>query len=309
MSKVLDASNTTADDPSSVIIDRPASIIRRGLLLQPATYASVCFLMLLLFPELPMAARLVLIAGVLLTLRRWGAVMILLLVQVDLFLREGRVFSTLGGSDGLILAFITVAVVMFVSRQRLLLMHLAGMSFRNLIRRWTGRPEASRSATVTSSRLNSADDQTDPAETNPADALIQNVNASAMSILPLIPAALRSLAILLCCVTAARYLLTRIPSNFELTGQIRDLVNEDPTLSSAALLLMFLLAVWVVIGEINWRQLTPEQARVYLRSELLRETYPDVRMFVIRRIRRRQKRVLATSKSQETGSSKADKSK
>ncbi len=309
MSRVLDASNTTADDPSSVIIDRPANIVQRGLLLQPATYASVCFLLLLLFPELPMAARLVLIAGVLLTLRRWGAVMILLLVQVDLFLREGRVFSTLGGTDGLILAFISVAVVMFVCRQRLLLMHLAGLSFRDFIRRWTGRQEASRSAAGTSSRLNSADDQTNPAATNPADALIQNVKASAMSILPLIPAALRSLAILLCCVTAARYLLTRIPSNFELTGQIRDLVNEDPTLSSAALLLMFLLAVWVVIGEINWRQLTPEQARVYLRSELLRETYPDVRMFVIRRIRRRQKRVLATSKSQETGSSKADKSK
>lgn len=312
MSRMMDTSESAIDDQNNLIIDRPDQIVQRGLLLQPATYASVCFLMLLLFPVLPLAVKLVLIAGVLLTLRRWGAVMILLLVQVDLFLREGRAFSALRGSDGLILAFVTMSVLMFVSRQRLLLMHLAGFSFRDLIRRWSdstvvNRTSENRSA-VSGHSEKLPDSGTTKSSTFSAETLIDNVNASTRSIVPLVPAALRALAMLLVCVTVSRYLLSCVPSNYELTGQLRDLVNNDPTLSSAAMLLMLILAVWVVIREISWRQLTPEQARVYLRSELLRETYSDVRMFVIRRIRRRQKRVLATSKSQEPPGSKPGKS-
>ena len=107
-------------------IDRPEDVTQRGLLLQPAVYAAVCFLLVLLLPEVPLLARVVLIAGVLMTLRRWGGVVVLLLVQGDLFLREGRQIPPLRGADGLVLAFVAVAVLMFVSRQRLLLANLAG---------------------------------------------------------------------------------------------------------------------------------------------------------------------------------------
>lgn len=258
-------------------LDRQDDVAQRGLLLQPAVYASVCFLLLLLFPEVPLLARIMLIAGVLMTLRRWGGVVVLLLVQGDLFLREGRQIPPLRGADGLVLAFVAVAVLMFVSRQRLLLANLAGMSISDLFRRWTGRENDSGNVTAEKT----------------SDRVASTFQSASVAVFDLIPAALRGLTLILICVASARFLLSRLPRNSELTGQLRDVVNADPTLASGGLVLMVLLALWVIVGEVSWRQLTPGQARVYLHSELLRETYADLRMFVLRRIRMRQKRLLA----------------
>ena len=282
-------------------IDRPEDVTQRGLLIQPAVYAAVCFLLLLLLPEVPLLARIVLIAGVLMTLRRWGGVVVLLLVQGDLFLREGRQIPPLRGAEGLVLAFVAVAVLMFVSRQRLLLANLAGMSISDLFRRWTGREDDSGKATtdnLSTRRANSSFEPTTPqmqaTETKTSsDRVASTFQTASVAVFDLIPAALRGLSLILICVTTARFLLSRIPRNSELTGQLRDVVNADPTLASGGLVLMVLLALWVIVGEVSWRQLTPGQARVYLRSELLRETYADLRMFVLRRIRVRQKRLLA----------------
>ena len=268
-------------------IDRPEDVTQRGLLLQPAVYAAVCFLLVLLLPEVPLLARVVLIAGVLMTLRRWGGVVVLLLVQGDLFLREGRQIPPLRGADGLVLAFVAVAVLMFVSRQRLLLANLAGMSISDLFRRWTGHEDPTGSGNADKA----------------SDRVASTFQSASVAVFDLIPAALRGLTLILICVTTARFLLSRIPRNSELTGQLRDVVNADPTLASGGLVLMVLLALWVIVGEVSWRQLTPAQARIYLRSELLRETYADLRMIVLRRIRMRQKRLLvAKSTSEKSGS-------
>ncbi|MFN9717508.1 MAG: hypothetical protein ACK58L_02375 [Planctomycetota bacterium] len=310
MSTAVEPSAARRDQRHESIIERPGDLVCRGLLLQPAAYAAVGFLMSQLFVPVPLAAKLVLIAGVLLTLRRWGAVMVLVCVQADLFLREGRQFPALRGSDGLVFVLMTAAVLMFISRQRLLLMHLAGLSLRDLLRRWTGRSAIFHAAEDRFPPSNSFAEKSHARENGSAlQLLVENVYASATSIVPLIPAALRGLTVLLACVTVARFLLSRIPTNPELTEQLRDMVNADPTLSSAALLFMMVLAVWVVISEIHWRQLTPEQARMYLRSELLREAYPDLRMFVIRRIRRRQKRILTASKAKEHSNSAGSRTK
>ena len=299
------AERTSSESSADLYLDRPDQIVQRGLLLQPATYASVCFLLMLLIPEVPLLARLILIAGVLLTLRRWGAVVVLLLVQCDLFLREGRQIAILRGTDGLVLAFVTIATLMFVSRQRLLLMHLAGMSMKELYRHWIAGPTES-SRTNVPANGSSSDSQATPADNvsmmkEPAsDRIATTVQESSVAVFERLPSALRALAVLLGCVATARFLLSRIPRNSELTGQLRELVNEDPTLATGGLVLMILLAIWVVVGEISWRQLSPAQARVYLRSELLRETYSDLRMFVLRRIRRRQKRLLTTKSTSNT---------
>jgi hypothetical protein len=74
----------------------------------------------------------------------------------------------------------------------------------------------------------------------------------------------------------------------------------DPALRSAALAVACLVAVWLVVSEVSWRLLTSDQARLYLRSELLRTMLPDMSLIVRRRITARQRRIVTAARKRKS---------
>lgn len=251
-------------DEASVVLERSGINVQLRLMLQLAVFAAVGLLLMLLAPEAPWSIRLIIIALVFLTLKRWGGMVVLLLVQADLYFRENQWNSALSGFIGVIFVLLVLMVLMFVARNQHLLRQAAGRSVVRLVRDLLQPPQSQKPAT-------------DP----PASAPV----AGRMLI-----SACRSVTLLLCCVTGARILLSLLPGNRELTEHLRDVVDSDPSITMGAILIVAIVAFWVVASEISWRQMTAAQARVYLRSNFLKIHYRDLRMIVVRRLKQRMKR-------------------
>ena len=263
----------TADH--SHVIERAGEHVQLGLLLQLSVFAAVGTLLMLLAPEAPWSIKLLLIALVFLTLKRWGGILVLVLVQGDLFLREGRELLVLNGSGGVVFVFVVIAVLMFVARQRLLLQQIARDTIFSLARNLL------------------SSDMTDASQENRRD--------TGGVILRIFASAIRGLILLFCCTAVARSLLGMLPSNRDLTSNLRDLANIDPQMSMAGVLIISLVAAWVVVSEISWRQMTAAQSRVYLRSAFVKIHYRDLRMIVLRRLRIRRKRIAAIKSQKQQG--------
>lgn len=239
----------------------------KSILLPCCVYTAVGLLLLLLAPEAPLSIRLLVIALALLTLKRWGGVLVLLLVQADLYFRESQRQSALSGLEGIAFVTIVLLILMFVARQQ---RSLQQMTHRSVIR-------IAKNLLVSSQR-------TDPRP--------ESVGSSAAR-LQRLTAVFQGLALLFCCVASARILLTLIPQNREFTENLRELVHADPSLTAGALIFVGVIAFWIVASEISWRQLSPAQARVYLRSIFLKIHYGDLRMIVTRRLKLRMKEIAA----------------
>jgi hypothetical protein len=229
---------------------------------------------MLLAPEAPWSIRLLIIALVMLTLKRWGGVLVLMLVQGDLVLREGRDMAILNGSGGVLFVLVVLAVLMFVARQRELLQQIARSSLLQVAREF----------------LNSSDGPAEsPKEFSiPAGRIFSSV--------------LRGITLMFGCVVIARVVLGMLPTNREVTSGLRDYIDVDPSLTAGAMLIVCLFAVWIAVSEVSWRQMTTAQARMYLRSAFLKLHYADLRMIVRRRLKVRQQRLAAAkAKSRKEG--------
>lgn len=272
-------------DPSnksenSHVMEHAADNVHVALLLQLSVFTVVGALLMLLAPLAPWSIKLLLIALVFLTLKRWGGVLVLMLVQCDLLLREGLDFPTLTGSAGVLFVLTVISVLMFVARQRMLLQQIASNSVFSLAKELF-------SATGDANTPSSAGDSEPQSSTG---------------VLRIISSALRGVTILFVCVIVARILLLMVPRNRELTGHLRDLVNLDPAMWAATGLLVSLAAIWIVFSEISWRQLTAAQARMYLRSTFVKTHYRDLRMIVMRRINFRKKQLSDARNRKDTQS-------
>ena len=260
--------------PADRVYERPGESLQLGLVLQISVFVVVAALLMLLAPEAPWSIRLLLIALVMLTLKRWGGVLVLMLVQGDLMLREGREMAVLNGSGGVLFVLIVMAVLMFVARQRELLQQIARSSLLQVAREFLNSSEA-------------------PAESLkefsiPAGRIFSSV--------------LRGITLMFGCVVSARVLLGMLPTNREVTAGFRDFIDVDPNLTAGAILIVCLFAVWIAVSEVSWRQMTASQARMYLRSVFLKLHYADLRMIVRRRLKVRQQRLAAAkAKSRKEG--------
>jgi hypothetical protein len=229
---------------------------------------------MLLAPEAPWSIRLLIIALVMLTLKRWGGVLVLMLVQGDLVLREGRDMAILNGSGGVLFVLVVMAVLMFVARQRELLQQIARSSLLQVAREFLNSSEA-------------------PAE-SPKEFSIPAGR--------IVSSALRGITLMFGCVVIARVVLGMLPTNREVTAGLRDFIDVDPSLTAGAMLIVCLFAVWIAVSEVSWRQMTTAQARMYLRSAFLKLHYADLRMIVRRRLKVRQQRLAAAkTKSRKEG--------
>jgi hypothetical protein len=263
----LTTSFAQPDDSGPGVLEQPDVDTPQSILLTLCVYTSVSLLLLLLAPEGPLSIRLLVIALTLLTLKRWGGVLILLLVQADLFFRESQRQSALSGPLGIVFVVIVLLVLMFVASHQPLLQQISRRSVIRIVRDLLAssqQPE-SRPETIAPSKV------------------VQRRLA----------AAIRGLALLMCCAAAARILLSLIPNNREFTENLRDLINADPSIAAGAVIIVAVVACWIVASEISWRQLSPAQARVYLRSIFLKAHYRDLRMIVVRRLKLRMKEIAA----------------
>jgi hypothetical protein len=251
-----------------------------GLILQFAVFALVAMLLLVLAPRIPTSLKLLYIAGVMLTLKRFGGVAVLLTVMMDLAVRERNEFPSMEAASAGVFAFVTLAVVILAFHQRVLLQRLSGMSVIRLARDFLSGAESqdvSRPARSTSGRTSS------------------QVNGAA-TLLAMGLATLQTLMRLGCCVMAALLVVMFIPRRREFVESVREVVSLDPTLQTASLLVTLLLLGMLVNSEVAWRQLSPAQARTYLRSISLKTLYTDLRMIVVRRLKQRRRQLLADRK-------------
>ncbi len=263
-------------DDARLVLEQSTPNVALGLSLQAVVFILVGMQLLLLFPNTMWSIKLIVIALVFLTLKHWGGILVLMAVQADLFIREGRRFETLNSSGGFIYVFIVVAVLMLVARNRLLLKQIAKGSVSGLVKNLLAA--------------------------TPATTVAQESAMPEAIVARMVGATLRGLAMLLGCVTAARFLLSLLPTQIR-TEDLRQIVNGDPSLSIGVLLIVSIVAAWVVASEVSWRQLSTAQARVYLRSVFMKIHYRDLRMIVVRRIKLRQQRATEKKKSVATSAS------
>ena len=264
---IADKSSTASDQSSSdyQFYERPGDNPAVNLLLQLSVFVIVGALLLVLAPEGPWSIRLLLIALVFVTLKRWAGVLVLMMVQGDLLLREGRSISPMNSFEAVLFVTVVVGVLMFVARSRRRLLEAARGSMIPQLTAMLSGPES---------------------EVNVSPPESAGVVASR-----LLAAATRGLLMIVGCITLARVILARLPKNRDLNGTLRQVVNLDPSMAAGAILIVSLIAVRAVVAEISWRQMTDAQARMYLRSSFVRAHYRDLRMIVMRRLKQRQKRI------------------
>ncbi|MBL8813230.1 MAG: hypothetical protein JNM43_23885 [Planctomycetaceae bacterium] len=243
--------------------------IRSGTLTIIAVLALTAMTLSILFPLVPWSVKLLFMAVVFLSLRYWGGILVLALVQFDLMSREGRMMNVMSGADGFLFAFCIGSVLMFVARQRDVLNEVSRSDFRTLLRRMF------------------ADDSRTTTPSGPErDQEAKSIDTT----MRLLGSAVRGLLVILLCATIARYSLAVVPRGRAFSLQIRDFIVDNPELTGVSLLVVGVMATVLVLTEIGWRQMTASQGRVYLRSALLKQMYVDLRMVTMRRLRLRQKR-------------------
>jgi hypothetical protein len=190
-----------------------------------------------------------------------------------LFLHEGFRFGRLNGPWSIPVATVVLGAVMLVARARTSVLMISGILLRELSGRLLSPPVETRQAVVSS--------------------LTAGFNS-------LLWGTVRQLALATGCVVVSRMLLGLLPDHRDLHSSLVAVRDMDPALRSAALAVACVVAVWLVVSEVSWRLLTSDQARLYLRSELLRTMLPDMSLIVRRRITARQRRIVTAARKRKS---------
>ncbi len=216
--------------------------------------------------RLALPLQLIFLAILLLSLQRWTAPLLLALIQLDLLLREPRRYAPGDGLSALIFVLLVLSLLMFCSRYHCI-RRLVSLSFVDWVRALFSRDTAS--------------------SPRPRQYMGERLS----HILPLILSlVIFGISILALCGAGARILLELIPSrrdpeDWQFIDEAGDLILWPGPLS-----LVILAAIFVVVSELTWRQISPLQARMYGRTLFANLLYTDLRMIVRRRLRlRRQK--------------------
>lgn len=246
--------------PAALLPTRETS--QFGGLMVVSVVAASAGMLFLLAPSLGLPLRLFLAAIILLTLKYWGCVLILLSVQVDLFLREPPRSAAFQGVIGLFTVFLVVALLMFINRNRDLLRHAAS------------RPLTAIFAYIGSMLRGE----------------ISYDSGKAVQEIPrIVGATIRGIAMLFGSVFVARILLSTLPTRRSFNQDLREWMLNDNFVQQCSLLLGCIVATWILLNEISWRQLTRDQSRLYLRSVLLLIHHTDLRMIIRGRLKLRRK--------------------
>ena len=254
------ANTNSANTNKTVVLERTAESSQFSGLSIGSVIASAAGLLFLVAPDIGLPIRIFMIAIVLLSLRFWGGVLVLVAVQADLFFREPKRGDAFSGLVGLLTVFLILSLLMFINRNR------------NLLQQAAKRPISSFIATVVAVLRGE----------------VTFDSGKAVREIPrMIGAAIRGVAILMGTVFVSRILLGKFPTPQTFNQNLRDWMINDDFIRGWAFLLASMVALWIVCSEVAWRQMTRDQARIYLRSVLLLSHHADLRMIVRGRLKSR----------------------
>lgn len=234
---------------ASVIFAQAGQLLFVGILLDAV-----------LFPgsELDFKLRLIAISLVLLAIIRSQVWFLLLAIQLSLFLTEPEHNMAIWDLGAIAYCSLAVAVILYAC--------VAQTSARTFSRKfacWVAPPTEFDSA---EHWLASPNDRT----------WRQDVSTLCIELAAV-------LGIVLCAVALLNYLpLTDTAQSEWLRRSLgnRSLLWPGPTIVVVA------FGIFLIAREIAWRQLTPAQARTYLRSEFFSHHQPDLKLFIRRRLKR-----------------------
>ncbi len=222
--------------------------------------ASAAALLFLVAPDIGLPLRIFMIAIVLLSLRFWGGVLVLVAVQADLFFREPKRGDAFSGLVGLMTVFLILSLLMFINRNR------------NVLQQAAKRPMSAFFAAIAAVFRGE---------------LTFDSGKAVREIPRMIGAAIRGVAILMGIVFVSRILMITLPTPQTFNQNLREWMTNDAFVPGCSLLLGSIVALWIVCNEVAWRQMTRDQARIYLRSVLLLSHHADLRMIVRGRLKSR----------------------
>jgi len=248
--------------PASTLLERSQGSSQFDSLLVMAVIGCTTGFLLLLAPDMNLPLKICLAAVILLTLKYWGSVSVFLAVQVDLFFREPRRSETFQGFTGVLTVCLIVGLLMFINRNREILHRAASLSvsltFQRFINVFRGE-------------------------------IIFDSGKAVREISQMMTGALRGTAVLAGCVFVSRMLLNTLPDRRSFNDSLQTWMLDQSSVPQFSMLLVAIVAAWLVCNEISWRQLTGEQAKLYLRSVFLIIHHADLRQLVRRRLKLRRK--------------------
>lgn len=233
------------------------------------------FVMMQLFPMLPLSTRMMLTALCIISLRLWGGLMLLAAGLLDLYLRDIPRRGALETGDALTWTLLLTAVAMFGFRQRRSLQQLSNRSIRAVFRDMGGGQSAGGVG---------ASEAVEGPQYEGVDGLVEKLLASCVS-------GLCGLLVLLVLTVCSAVGLELLPRGGRLAMEIRGYAAADPELSGVVLLATVVVGLLLIAGEAAWRQQTPGQARMYLRSQRLGLFFDEFRRLARQRLRERLRRV------------------
>ncbi|MCA9085519.1 MAG: hypothetical protein KDA81_15775 [Planctomycetaceae bacterium] len=225
--------------------------------------------------EFSSSLKLIFLALLVLTLKRWTGALLLAMVQVHLFLSEPRLTGVFSGLTNVVPVVLLMTLIMAVSR------------FRTL----TSLSETSIPAMVLAilrGTSGSAPPGMPLANTGPS---ARNTGIFDTGIRQVLLALL-----LFCgCFLAARAVLFLVPEGTTLTGlntiaEYRLRPGGYRLLVLGLLLFAGYLLTWLLINEGFWRRLSKGQAGIYLRSTMTHWLSPDLRSIILRRLRAKRRK-------------------
>jgi hypothetical protein len=254
--------NPIGDAKVGTILDCSQTSAQFGSLLVVSVVASTASFLFLLAPDMEWPHKICLTAIILLMLKHWGCVLVLMAAQTDLFLREPQHSDAFRGFTGVSTVVLIVGLLMFINRNRELLHRAANRPLRSTIQRFLevfqGIPGS-------------------------------NSERACQEIYKMFTGTIVGLVVLAACSFLSQVLLTTIPDRRTLNEDLQTWMLEESTVLRFSLLLAGIVATWIVCNEVSWRQLTREQAELYMRSVFMVIHHADLRMIVRGRIKRRQK--------------------
>ena len=263
----------------------------RGLLVQLLAMSTTALLIFSLVPQLHASIRLLIAALVLLTLRHVGGLLVLLCLLLHLLLTEPQVRGRLAAENSLAFCLACLVFLMFLWRQRPLLQEAGGRSLGAGLRTLSGDGPDSVTSELDGRAAEQGADSTEVEQVRLRDLLQAEFwSANAERLLQWQTAAIRGVLLLLVAVAAGCVTVALLPRGRGLTTQFREMVQAEPEMQSAALLITVLVAVMVVATELIRRHMTADEARQLTRSQQLELWYDDLWQIVRRRITARQKR-------------------
>lgn len=219
--------------------------------------------------HISIALNLIFLAVIVLPLKHWIGVMVLLgLIQVNLFYLESRRAIPIFTLNDTLWVVISVSLLAALSRFRVL-------------------QELDRQSALTSMRYLVVDFVKGDQQT--AEVIATNLVAFCRSML-------KMLSVIIVCGIAARIVMWLVPfhgpgSGFSTIRDFRIRPSGYRAIMLGLLLFLLYLPVLVLVNEVAWRSLSKSQAGVYLRSVFLKWNHRELRMIIRKRIKVRRKKV------------------